>query len=392
MSCANCSNNINGKPNGCKSNGHCVSGGCSQMSSFDWLNNLDQAANNFEVAEISFKNGRKGFFYNEKQIPVYVGDAVVVESSPGKDVGMISLTGLLVKHQMARKKVKTISRELRKIVRKANESDIEKWKKARSREDYTMHRAREIVIKLKLDMKLSDVEFQGDESKAVFYYTAESRIDFRELIKLMADEFKIRIEMKQIGARQEASRLGGIGSCGRELCCATWMSDFRSVTTGSARYQQLSLNPQKLAGQCGKLKCCLNFELDQYVEQVKKFPNPKKVLESKTGKATHFKTDVFKNVMYYFTENKAGMNSVSEFTTDRVHEIIKMNKNGEKPDNFTEFIHLKVEEVSPDYDNVVGQDDLTRFDKVFKKKKSKKRNNNKRNNRNKNKAKNLTNK
>ena len=334
----------------------------------------------------------KGFFYNEKQIPVYVGDAVVVESSPGKDVGMISLTGLLVKHQMARKKVKTISRELRKIVRKANESDIEKWKKARSREDDTMHRAREIVIKLKLDMKLSDVEFQGDESKAVFYYTAESRIDFRELIKLMADEFKIRIEMKQIGARQEASRLGGIGSCGRELCCATWMSDFRSVTTGSARYQQLSLNPQKLAGQCGKLKCCLNFELDQYVEQVKKFPNPKKVLESKTGKATHFKTDVFKNVMYYFTENKAGMNSVSEFTTDRVHEIIKMNKNGEKPDNFNEFIHLKIEETTPDYDNVVGQDDLTRFDKVFKKKKSKKRNNNKRNNRNKNKAKNLTNK
>ena len=391
MSCANCSNNINGKPNGCRSNGHCVSGGCNQMSTFDWLNNLDQNANNFEVAEISFKNGRKGFFYNEKLLPVYVGDAVVVEASPGKDVGMISLTGELVKHQMTRKKVKTISRELRKIVRKAEEKDIENWKKARARESETKLRAREVITKLKLAMKLSDVEFQGDESKAVFYYTAESRIDFRELIKLMADEFKVRIEMKQIGSRQEASRLGGIGSCGRELCCATWMSDFRSVTTGAARYQQLSLNPQKLAGQCGKLKCCLNFELDQYMEQVNKFPNPKKVLESKSGKATHFKTDVFKNIMFYFTENKAGNSSISEFSIERVHEIILMNKNGEKPDNFNEFVEVKVEESKPDFDNVVGQDDLTRFDKVFKKKKSKNRKNN-RNNRYKNKANSPTNK
>jgi cell fate regulator YaaT (PSP1 superfamily) len=360
------------------------------MSTFDWLNNLDQDVSNFDVAEISFKNGRKGFFYNEKQLPVYVGDAVVVEASPGKDVGMISLTGELVKHQMARKKVKTISRELRKIVRKAEEKDIDKWKKSRARESDTMHRAREIAIKLKLQMKLSDVEFQGDESKAIFYYTADLRIDFRELIKLMADEFKVRIEMKQIGSRQEAARIGGIGSCGRELCCATWMTDFRSVTTGAARYQQLSLNPQKLAGQCGKLKCCLNFELDQYMEQVKKFPNPKKVLESKSGKATHFKTDVFKNVMFYFTENKAGNSSISEFSIDRVHEIIQMNKDGEKPDNFNEFIQFKVEESKPDFDNVVGQDDLTRFDKVFKKKKPKNRKNQR--NRNKNKAKNPTNK
>ena len=373
MSCANCSNNINGKPNGCRSNGHCDSGGCSQMSSYNWLTNLDLDASIAEVAEISFKNGRKGFFYNEKQLPIYVGDAVVVEASPGKDVGMVSLTGELVKHQMARKKVKTINRELRKVVRKAQEDDILKWKSAKAREEQTMHRARAIVIQLNIQMKLSDVEFQGDESKAIFYYTAESRIDFRELIRRLADEFKIRIEMKQIGSRQEAARIGGIGSCGRELCCSTWMSDFRSVTTGAARYQQLSLNPQKLAGQCGKLKCCLNFELDQYVEQVKKFPSPKKVLESKTGKAKHFKTDVFKNTMFYFTENSSGASSIVEFSSERVHEIIKMNSKGEKPADFSGFVQLKVEKTGPDFDNVVGQDDLTRFDKVFKKKKSNKR-------------------
>ncbi|MFL2570511.1 MAG: stage 0 sporulation family protein [Parvicellaceae bacterium] len=377
MSCANCSNNINGKPNGCRSNGHCVSGGCSQMSSYNWLTNLDLDASIAEVAEISFKNGRKGFFYNEKHLPIYVGDAVVVEASPGKDVGMVSLTGELVKHQMARKKVKTINRELRKVVRKAQEDDILKWKSAKAREEQTMHRARAIVIQLNIQMKLSDVEFQGDESKAIFYYTAESRIDFRELIRRLADEFKIRIEMKQIGSRQEAARIGGIGSCGRELCCSTWMSDFRSVTTGAARYQQLSLNPQKLAGQCGKLKCCLNFELDQYVEQVKKFPSPKKVLESKTGKAKHFKTDVFKNTMFYFTENSSGASSIVEFSSERVHEIIKMNSKGEKPADFSGFVQLKVEKTGPDFDNVVGQDDLTRFDKVFKKKKSNKRKRNK---------------
>ena len=377
MSCANCSNNINGKPNGCRSNGHCVSGGCSQMSSYNWLTNLDLDASTAEVAEISFKNGRKGFFYNEKQLPIYVGDAVVVEASPGRDVGMVSLTGELVKHQMARKKVKTINRELRKVVRKAQEDDILKWKSAKAREEQTMHRARAIVIQLNIQMKLSDVEFQGDESKAIFYYTAESRIDFRELIRRLADEFKIRIEMKQIGSRQEAARIGGIGSCGRELCCSTWMSDFRSVTTGAARYQQLSLNPQKLAGQCGKLKCCLNFELDQYVEQVKKFPSPKKVLESKVGKAKHFKTDVFKNTMFYFTENSSGASSIVEFSSERVHEIIKMNNKGEKPADFSGFVQLKVEKTGPDFDNVVGQDDLTRFDKVFKKKKPNKRKRNK---------------
>ncbi len=262
MSCSNCSNNKNGLPNGCRSNGNCSSGGCGQRTTYDWLSNLDQNKSSHEVSEVSFKNGRKAFYYNQKQIPIHVGDAVVVEASSGKDVGMVSLTGELVRHQMIRKKVKPVSIELRKIVGKAQEKDLQKWKKARSREKETMHRSRALIIQLKLEMNLCDVEFQGDETKAVFYYTADSRVDFRELIKLMADEFKVRIEMKQIGSRQESSRLGGIGSCGRELCCSSWMSDFRSVTTGAARYQQLSLNPQKLAGQCGKLKCCLNFELD----------------------------------------------------------------------------------------------------------------------------------
>ena len=262
MSCSNCSKNSSGLPKGCRSNGSCSTGGCSQKTTYDWLSNLDQHKRGNDVSEVSFKNGRKGFYLNGNKLSVYVGDTVVVEAALGKDVGVVSLTGQLVKHQMTRKKVKATSRELKKIVAKAQDQDIEIWEEARARENKTLLRARELIIRLDLKMKLSDVEFQGDGTKAFFYYTAETRVDFRELIKLMADEFKVRIEMKQIGSRQESARLGGIGSCGRELCCSSWMSDFRSVTSGAARYQQLSLNPQKLAGQCGKLKCCLNFELD----------------------------------------------------------------------------------------------------------------------------------
>ncbi len=376
MSCLNCANNTNGLPKGCKSNGNCAIGGCGQRTTYDWLSNLDQHKSSNEVSEVSFKNGRKAFYYNERQLPVHVGDAVVVEAAIGKDLGMVSLTGELVRHQMMRKKVKVASRDLKKILAKAQEADLQKWKKARARENKTMNRSRELIIQLDLKMKLSDVEFQGDGTKAVFYYTAESRVDFRELIKLMADEFKVRIEMKQIGSRQEASRIGGIGSCGRELCCSSWMSDFRSVTTGAARYQQLSLNPQKLAGQCGKLKCCLNFELDQYVEQVQKFPSTKKVLEFKSAKGKHFKTDVFKNKMFYFIENSSGTSSIAEFSIPQVHEIIELNKKGNKPESFSAFVEEKTFQKEPDFDNVVGQDDLTRFDAVFKKKK---------NNRNKNK-------
>jgi len=230
-----------------------------------------------------------------------------------------------------------------------------------------------MALNLGLRMKLGDVEFQGDKSKAVFYYTAEERVDFRELIKVMADSFKVRIEMRQIGSRQEAGRLGGIGSCGRELCCSTWLTDFRSVSTGAARYQQLSLNPEKLAGQCGKLKCCLNFELDQYMEALKSYPSTKTLLETKEGKANHIKTDVFKRLMYYFV-SKDGKNSIVPLSVERVFDIIELNKNGEIPHKLADFVDFVEEEAKPDYTNVVGQDELTRFDKVFKKKKKKKKN------------------
>jgi len=244
-----------------------------------------------------------------------------------------------------------------------------------------------MVSDLSLKMKLGDVEYQGDRTKAIFYYTAEERVDFRELIKVMADKFKIRIEMRQIGARQEAGRLGGIGSCGRELCCSTWLTDFRSVSTGAARYQQLSLNPQKLAGQCGKLKCCLNFELDQYMDALKEFPNTKTRLETKGGGAFHIKTDVFKQMMWYLIEREKGQNAIIPLSIARVKEIIELNKNGEKPDDLNDFAFTPKVEKKPDYSNVVGQDELTRFDKEFaKKKKNKKRkgNSNRQNPKNKN--------
>ena len=285
---------------------------------------------------------------------------------------------------MNRKGVNYNSKELKSVYRKASESDLDKWKEGRDLENETMHKARTMALNLGLRMKLGDVEFQGDKSKAVFYYTAEERVDFRELIKVMADSFKIRIEMRQIGSRQEAGRLGGIGSCGRELCCSTWLTDFRSVSTGAARYQQLSLNPEKLAGQCGKLKCCLNFELDQYMEALKSYPSTKTLLETKEGKANHIKTDVFKRLMYYFV-SKDGKNSIVPLSVERVFDIIELNKNGEIPHKLADFVDFVEEEAKPDYTNVVGQDELTRFDKVFKKQKKKHKSSNNRNSNKKNK-------
>ncbi len=373
MGCTSCGNKIEGVPNGCKSNGNCATGGCEKMSVFNWLNDIEPPAGHkpFDCIEVSFKNGRKDFFKTKEDIRVYTGDTIAVEASPGYDVGTVTLTGELVKHQMNRKGVNHNSKELKSVYRKASESDLEKWKEGRDLENETMHRARTMALNLGLRMKLGDVEFQGDKSKAVFYYTAEERVDFRELIKVMADSFKVRIEMRQIGSRQEAGRLGGIGSCGRELCCSTWLTDFRSVSTGAARYQQLSLNPEKLAGQCGKLKCCLNFELDQYMEALKSYPSTRTLLETKEGKANHIKTDVFKRLMYYFV-SKDGKNSIVPLSVERVFDIIELNKNGETPHKLADFVDFVEEEAKPDYTNVVGQDELTRFDKVFKKKKKKK--------------------
>jgi cell fate regulator YaaT (PSP1 superfamily) len=368
-------------PNGCKSNGSCGTGGCSKLAVFDWLANIElpNGQSTYDIVEIRFKNSRKAFYRNLKNIPVVVGDAVVVEGSPGYDLGVISVVGELARIQVRKKTSNFKPHEARKLIRKATSEDIEKWKSVRDKEQETMLKARQIASAIGLQMKISDVEYQADGSKAVFYYTADERIDFRQLIRDLADDFKVKIEMKQIGVRQEAARLGGIGSCGRELCCSTWLTDFRSVSTASARYQQLSLNPQKLAGQCGKLKCCLNFELDSYVEALKSFPRTDTKLNTEKGRAFHVKTDVFKKQMWYLYENNsegAGSGFIP-IKPERVHEIIKMNKEGKKPADLKDFMEVEVV-AEPDYTNVVGQDSLNRFEHVFKRKKKKKSSNKKR--------------
>lgn len=370
-------------PKGCKSNGSCGTGGCDKMSVFDWLENmkLPSGEKPFNVIEIRFKNDRKEYYRNSKDLSLYTSDIVAVEAPSGIDVGVVSLKGELVKLQLSKKKITDV-RGLPSIVRKASETDIEKWHNAREEEQRIMPRARTLAIEEKLKMKISDIEFQGDMSKATFYYTADQRVDFRELIKKYSAEFKVRIEMKQIGMRQEAGKLGGIGSCGRELCCSTWLTDFRSVNTSAARYQQLSLNPQKLAGQCGKLKCCLNFELDAYMELMKTFPKPNTQLQTQAGKARHMKTDVFKKMMWFSVETKDRNNDFIGLSVDRVKEIVEMNKAGKKPVSLKEFVEFEPMEEEK-YAAVDAQDSLTRFDSNFKKNKKKRRNNNRNKNRNK---------
>lgn len=371
-----CSTESKGLPGGCRNNGSCGTGGCNKLSVFDWLANMELPGGQapFDCVEIRFKNSRKEFFRNVNNLQLNVGDVVAVEASPGHDIGIVSISGELVRIQMKKQNVDPASEQIKKVYRKAKQTDIEKWQEAQNLEYNTMHRARTIAVKLGLQMKISDVEYQGDKTKAIFYYTADERVDFRELIKVMADEFKVRIEMRQIGARQEASRLGGIGSCGRELCCSTWLTDFRSVGTSAARYQQLSLNPLKLAGQCGKLKCCLNYELDSYMDALKDFPEINNVkLETEKGRAFHQKTDIFRRTMFfsYFDEP----DNFIPLSVDRVKEVMALNADGKKPADLLIHVQQKVVEKKPDYENVVGQDDLTRFDK--------KKNNNKSKNRNK---------
>jgi cell fate regulator YaaT (PSP1 superfamily) len=374
MGCANCGG---GTPNGCKNNGTCSSGGCSKLEVFDWLANMDLPAGQspYDIFEIRFKNSRKGFYRNTKKLPLVTGDVVVVEGSPGYDIGVISVSGELARIQVKKKAPGFKPLEAKKLLRKATQEDVDKWIEARSLEKDVMFRARTLAVNLGLQMKISDVEYQGDLSKATFYYTAEGRVDFRQLIKDLAEAFKIRIEMKQIGARQEASRLGGIGSCGRELCCSTWLTDFRSVSTSAARYQQLSLNPQKLAGQCGKLKCCLNYELDMYIDAIKAFPKGDLRLRTEKGTATHVKTDVFKKQMWFAYDRESGAGSgLIPLAPERVSEIKALNKEGKKPADLNDYVEqVFVEE--PDYTNVVGQDSLNRFEHAFKKKRNKRRKN-----------------
>jgi cell fate regulator YaaT (PSP1 superfamily) len=376
MGCASCGSD--GTPNGCKNNGTCSSGGCNKLEVYDWLANmaLPTGQTQYDILEIRFKNSRKGFYRNTKNLSLQVGDAVVVEGSPGQDVGVVSIVGELARIQVNKKSPNFKHAEARKIIRVAGQEDIDKWIKARSLEKEVMYKSRTLAVNLGLEMKISDVEYQGDLTKATFYYTAEGRVDFRQLIKDMADEFKIRIEMRQIGARQEASRLGGIGSCGRELCCSTWLTDFRSVSTSAARYQQLSLNPQKLAGQCGKLKCCLNYELDMYLDAIKAFPKGDLKLRTEKGTASHIKTDVFKKQMWYAYDGEAGVGSgLIPLNPERVREVIRLNKDGKKPADLNDYMD-EVIVAEPDYTNVVGQDSLNRFEHIFKKKKKRRPNKN----------------
>jgi cell fate regulator YaaT (PSP1 superfamily) len=378
MSCNSCGTSENGLPKGCNNNGACGSGGCNtKLTVFDWLANMEfpGMGKPFDIVEVRFKNSRKEFYKLEPDMEFFKGDLVAVEASPGHDIGVVSLTGDLVKLQMKKKNVRADSPEVKKVYRKAKQMDIDKWQSARELEEKTMYKARTIAVQLKLQMKISDVEYQGDKTKAIFYYTAEDRVDFRELIKVLADEFKVRIEMKQIGARQEAGRLGGIGSCGRELCCSTWLTDFRSVSTSAARYQQLSLNPLKLAGQCGKLKCCLNYELDSYMDAIKDFPESGIKLFTKSGAAFHQKTDIFKRTMWYSYESDPG--TFIPLSIDAVKEIIEQNKNKVYPPDFTIAKPVEAKKTSEMYyENVVGQDSLTRFDQDKNKRKKKKKNNN----------------
>jgi cell fate regulator YaaT (PSP1 superfamily) len=373
-------------PLGCKNNGACASGSCDKMNVFDWLANmsLPNGQKPFNIAEIRFKNGRKGFYKNTKELQICIGDVVAVESSPGHDIGVVSLTGELVKVQMRKKKVAVTNEDISQIYRKASEKDIEIWTIARNKEKEVQKKSRLIISRLGLKMKLSDVEFQGDGNKATFYYTADDRVDFRQLIRELAGTFSLRVEMKQVGLRQEAARLGGIGSCGRELCCSTWLTDFRSVSTSAARYQQLSLNPQKLAGQCGKLKCCLNYELDSYMDALKSFPKTNVWLQTEKGPAVFQKMDIFRGwVWYAYKENPVNWHKL---TVEQTNQIIVLNKDSKKATSLEEYameLEFEVIETS-NFADGVGQDSLTRFDKPKFKKKKKRSNNNRNRNRNRN--------
>lgn len=374
MSCNSCSTGKGGQPKGCKNNGTCGTDSCNKLTVFDWLANmsLPEGQEPFIGVEVRFKNGRKEYFRNTENLSLSIGDVVATQAQSGHDIGMVTLTGELVRIQMKRKNIKIDDEEkVLKIYRKASQRDIDVWSDARDKEEPMKVKARQFAIDLNLQMKISDIEYQGDASKATFYYTAEERVDFRELIKLFAKEFRTRIEMKQVGFRQEAARLGGIGSCGRELCCSTWLTDFRSVSTSAARYQQLSLNPLKLAGQCGKLKCCLNYELDSYMDALKDFPKMDVKLYTEKGTAICQKTDIFRGFMWYAYEGE-WMNW-HKLTTEQANEIIALNKKREKVASLEEYASELVEDVKSDFGNVVGQDSLTRFD-APRRNKSKRRN------------------
>jgi len=390
MGCSSCSS---GSPSGCGDNGHCSTGGCNKKNTYDWISVLDiHDPSAFKVVEVSFKKGaRKDFFINETWSNAETGDIVVVETDSGLDSGRISLTGELVRSQMKKKKVNE-DRVIHKVIRKANQRDIQKLTEARTLEKPTLVRARVIARTLGLDMKIGDIEYQGDKRKATFYYTAEGRVDFRELVRSYAKEFKVKVEMRQIGARQESARIGGIGSCGRELCCSTWLSDFQSVTTTAARYQNIAINQTKLSGQCGRLKCCLNYELDTYMDALKDFPKGVDYVKTIRGKAALIKTDIFKGLMYYgYTDEKTRSPMVA-LDIERVKQIQIMNKAGEQPDELIDRAALieieSKQEKEIEYADVTGEIELPSIKKKKRRNSRNKKTGNKSNHRSSNKKEN----
>ena len=341
-----------------------------QLNTYDYLADIPGNAEATDLVEVQFKNTRKGYYHNSNRLPLEKGDIVAVEATPGHDIGVVTLTGRLVPLQIKKANLKS-EQEIKRVYRKAKPVDMEKYEEAKSREHDTMIRSRQIAKELGLQMKIGDVEYQGDGNKAIFYYIADGRVDFRQLIKVLAETFHVRIEMKQIGARQEAGRIGGIGPCGRELCCATWMKNFVSVSTGAARYQDISLNPQKLAGQCAKLKCCMNYEVDTYVEAGKRLPSKEITLQTQDAEYYFFKADILAGLVTYSTDKHLAANLVT-LTTARVFEIINMNRRGEKPQRLESG--EAAEPAKPA--DLVEQESLTRFDKRRKNKGKRKDNGN----------------
>ena len=372
MSCSGCGTSGGSSPAGCRNNGHCATGGCSKLEVHDWLSDItpDPFAK-YNIFEVSFKNGaKKGFYRNDKRFDVYTGDYVIVEAAQGYDLGQVTLSGELVRLQMKKKKVKETSEDIRSILRIAKDSELDLMAQARAKEKQTMLKARVLARNLGLEMKLGDVLYQADGKKATFYYTADGRVDFRELIKVLAAEFKVKIEMRQIGARQEAGIVGGIGSCGRELCCSTGLTSFKSVNTSAARYQNLSINQTKLSGQCGRLKCCLNYELDTYLDALRFVPEKSETLQLELGEARLMKTDVLKGLMFYTLK---GSGVFHPLTFDNVKLILEMNQNGKKPADLTDFVVIEEKSVeeSIEFADVVGQISLASLDKKHKKQHSK---------------------
>src|SRR5919107_1292183 len=365
MGCDSCGTGTSKKPGGCKSNGGCSTGGCNRMNVHDWLMNLpfSDPESTCKIIEVSFNNGSRKEFYRNATLQYFEkGELVTVEGVSGYDVGEISLSGELVRIQMKKKGVDEFSPEIKKILRRSTETDLTKWEENKAREKEALVRSRAMARTLNLEMKLAEVEIQADGKKATFYYTADDRVDFRELIKSYASEFKVKVEMRQIGARQEAGKVGGISSCGRELCCSTWLTDFKSVNTTAARYQNLSINQTKLSGQCGRLKCCLNYELDTYLDALQQFPDNADVIQITRGPAYLVKKDIFKNLMWYTMPESS---KHYPLTISRVKEIQKMNAEGFKPDELepVEILSSKPKEVEPEFVDVVGQISLRSLEK-----------------------------